>query len=301
MLGKPNLVRKWHDSVVTPLDARRMWRLLEPIHAVVYFHPGAKAIYEAAGLKGGWMGYFASRAAAFGPVPAEVVTAAFYNFHPQMVRRAIPDAWTLASPAAIMRARLAVAEAALRRLLGDDLDEPDIREASQIARALAGHCDVRGRPLFAAHAALPWPDSPHMVLWHAATLLREFRGDGHVMSLLANEIDGCEANVMAVAAGTVDADQRRYRGWSEEEWEQAVRRLQRRGLLDGDSALTKRGGELRDHVEALTDRLALPPFEVAGDELCRRLEALLRPLVARILETDGVPYPNAMGLTRPNA
>lgn len=89
MLGKPNLVRKWHDSVVTPLDARRMWRLLEPIHAVVYFHPGAKAIYEAAGLKGGWMGYFASRAAAFGPVPAEVVTAAFYNFHPQIDRKSV--------------------------------------------------------------------------------------------------------------------------------------------------------------------------------------------------------------------
>ena len=55
-------------------------------------------------------------------------------------------------------------------------------------------CDVAGRPLFAAHMQLPWPDEPHLVLWHAATLLREHRGDGHVAALLTAGLDGCVAS-----------------------------------------------------------------------------------------------------------
>src|SRR3712207_7111488 len=41
----------------------------------------------AAGLRGGWMSYFACRAAPLGPVPAAVVVATFYNFAPPMVDR----------------------------------------------------------------------------------------------------------------------------------------------------------------------------------------------------------------------
>ncbi|MDQ4124913.1 MAG: hypothetical protein M3134_04835, partial [Actinomycetota bacterium] len=99
--------------------ARRAWQQLETLHAVVYFAPEKKAAYEAAGLKGGWMGYFAGRAAPLGAVSAEVVTAVFYNFHPAMVRRAIPDAWALSSPDRVLEARMRTVDAALRRLLGD--------------------------------------------------------------------------------------------------------------------------------------------------------------------------------------
>ena len=50
-----------------------------------------------------------------------VVTALFYNFHPQMVARAIPDAWSYASPAALLDARLAAMDGAMRRVLAGDL------------------------------------------------------------------------------------------------------------------------------------------------------------------------------------
>src|SRR4029077_13229639 len=116
--------------------ARRLWQLLEPVHAVVYFAPEAKPTYAAAGLKGGWMGYFASRSAAMGPVPQEMVIATFYNFHPRMVRRAIPDAWTFSTPEKVLRARLDVADAVLRRLLGDGIVGEHVASAAEIARRI---------------------------------------------------------------------------------------------------------------------------------------------------------------------
>src|SRR5262245_66460441 len=85
--------------------ARQMWRVLERYHAMIYFAPEAREAFTAAGLKGYWMGYFASRAAALGSVPANVVAATFYNFHPHMVARAIPDAWSFSSPERILAAR----------------------------------------------------------------------------------------------------------------------------------------------------------------------------------------------------
>src|SRR6266511_4088883 len=109
-----------HQETTATVDhlSRRMWRALEPYHALVYFIPETRQRTDALGLKGGWMSYFGTRAAPLGPVPAEVVTALFYHFHPSMVRRAIPDAWSYASPDALTEARVAAAGEGLRRLLG---------------------------------------------------------------------------------------------------------------------------------------------------------------------------------------
>lgn len=128
-------------SVDTPGDgtdrtehrSRRLWRALEPYHSVVYFIPELRRRTDALGLKGGWMSYFATRAAPLGPVPAEVVVALFYNFHPDMVRRAIPDAWSLATPEALVEARLAAVDEGLRRLLGSTLDGAAVAEAAELA------------------------------------------------------------------------------------------------------------------------------------------------------------------------
>ncbi|HMG26857.1 MAG TPA: hypothetical protein VKH36_08595, partial [Acidimicrobiia bacterium] len=100
--------------------ARALWRVLEPLHAVVYFGPNAKTAFEEVGLRGFWRGYFASRAAPMGPVPPEVVIATFYNFHPDMVRWAMSDTWRRADPAAVTAARLRLADRTLRRWLGED-------------------------------------------------------------------------------------------------------------------------------------------------------------------------------------
>src|SRR5438094_7385724 len=98
--------------------ARLMWTLYEPVHAVTYFAPEARAAFEAAGLRGFWRGYFAGRSAPLGAVDAPPVIAAFFGFAPPFVRRALPAVWELASPARALAAREAGAVAAISRLTG---------------------------------------------------------------------------------------------------------------------------------------------------------------------------------------
>ena len=277
--------------------ARRLWQRLETYHAVVYFAPEKKAAYDAAGLKGGWMGYFAARAAPLGPVSGDVVAALFYNFHPRMVRRAIPDAWSFSSPERVLEARTEVVDSALRRLLDDT---GAVAGAADAALDAAERCDVAGRPMFAANAALESPPDPHLRLWHAATMLREHRGDGHVAALVAAGLDGCEAHLTLVATGTVPATVLQpNRGWSDEEWAAGRDRLIARGLLDEDGASTAGGAELRRWVEDVTDDLALAPWRAAGETAAHRLLSLLEEPVRRIVEGGGVPFPNPMGLPAP--
>ena len=285
---------------MNPSTARRLWKLLEPYHAVVYFAPEVSDVYGAAGTKGYWMGYFASRSAAMGPVGPGVVTATFFNFAPTMVRRALPDAWSLSSPEAMLAARREVADRALRRLLGDLVDSEGLAEAADLALTAAEAGDPAGRPLYAAHVAQPAPREPHLRLWHAATCLREHRGDGHVAMLLTSALDGCEANVIAAAAGVVPVEvQASRRGWSEDEWADARERLIDRGLLNPAGEATPGGTAARDAVEAQTDALALRPYEVLETDGVERLEVLLEPITRRLLDGECIPYPNPVGVPRP--
>ena len=268
----------------------------------VYFAPEPRDAYRRAGLRGGWMGYFASRSAAMGPVPAEVVVAAFYNFHPRMVHRAIPDAWGFAAPAEVLAARSEGADAALRRLLGGWVDGPEAAEAAALARRAMEGRDPAGRPLFAAHAALPWPERPHLALWHAATLYREFRGDGHVACLLTAGVDGCQAHVLAAGAGRLPGSfLRQYRGWSEEDWAAAAAGLRDRGWLQDDGLLSEAGRVARAALEHRTDDLAMAPWRHLGDDGCARLLDLLDRPTRLVVEAGGVPFPNPVGLPAPAA
>ncbi|MFI6644065.1 hypothetical protein [Streptomyces sp. NPDC050504] len=272
------------------------WQLIETVHAPVYFAPEAREAYADLGLKGFWTGYFASRAAALGAAPAGVVTAAFHNFAPGRVARAVPDAWDVAAPERVLAARLGAVDRALRRLLGELALGPEAVEAADLARRMVFACPPAGRVLFAAHAALPVPAEPHLALWWAVTALREFRGDGHAAVLLADGTDGCEANVAAVASGLAPAGQRLDRGWTEREWEAAAGRLRLRGHLADDGTLSAAGRLWRARVEDATDRLARAPFDALGPVGVERLTECLRPLGRRIAAAGGVPFPNAMGL-----
>ena len=283
---------------MNPSVARRLWKLLEPYHATVYFAPEAVDVYTAAGTKGYWMGYFASRSAAMGPVGPGVVTASFFNFAPTMVHRALPDAWSFTVPEKMLAARVQVADLALRRLLGD-VEDDALAEAADLALLAAQAGDPAGRPLYAAHAALPPPRDPHLRLWHAATCLREHRGDGHVALLLTSGLDGCEANVLAAAAGVVDpAVQASRRGWSDGEWAAARGRLMDRGLIDREGNPTPGGTAARDAIEAQTDLLALRPYEVLREDGAARLTALLEAPARLIAAGAEMPYPNPVGVPR---
>jgi hypothetical protein len=266
--------------------AARAHRATDALHAFMYFVPEADEEFTRVGLRPGRMGYFASRSAPMGPVPAGVTTATFYNFNPALVARHIPRAWGLASIDDILAARLEVADRALRRLLGAEVGEiPAVAEAAELARAATVGLPPQGRPLYAAHAELDWPDRPHLVLWHAVTLLREFRGDGHVAALLSAGMSGLEALITHTATGRgfTEAAAKATRGWSEDDWDAAVQTLRERGLLD-ESGLTDGGLRLRESVEAATDELAARPWLTLGLEATGRLielgKALSRQLVS---------------------
>lgn len=280
-------------------NARYLWQLIEPYHAVTYFSPVAIETYESVGLKGGWMGYFAGRSAAMGAVGPGVVTATFFNFHPEMVARSIPDAWKLSTPHDALLARLQIADAELIRILGERVHSDAIAEAAELALRAARAGAPSGRPLYAAHVALPLPGKPHLDLWAACTALREHRGDGHVACLVEAGLDGCEANVLAAAARAIKPEtQKKFRGWSDTEWGSAAERLAERGLVEEDH-LTEEGQALRDRYEGATDRLAAAPYEVLGNDGIERLISLMEEISMPIVEAEVIRYPNPMGLTRP--
>ncbi len=274
-----------------PDIARRMWRGLEPLHAMIYFVPEGGEEYGAVGLKGGRMGYFASRAAALGPVPADVVIATFFNFHPELVRRGIPDAWSMASPADIIGARYRAVDRALRRLLGQEVVAGrEVAEAAELAHRAAAGCFPQGRPLYAGHASVPWPEEPHLALWHAIALLREFRGDGHIAALVASGIGPCEALMFHGASGEVPMEiLQRSRAWPDEEWQATGASLRDQGLLTADDRLTAEGAELHQHVEDVTDTRAMAPWQHLGQDGCDRLLELGKPLSRLVVDNGGVP------------
>jgi hypothetical protein len=267
---------------VDALLARKTWRTLEPLHGMIYFVPEAAEAYARLGITG-TTGYFASRAAPMGAVGADVVIATFFNFNPELVRAAVPQAWEQAAPAELIAARFTAVDAAFRRILGDDtLASPDMIRAAELSRAAAEEAarHVGGRPLAAGHADVEWPVEPHLQLWHAQSILREFRGDGHVALLVIHGLSGLEALVTHAAAG--DVPQRvllATRAWSEEAWENARHDLRERGWLEPGEELrfTASGAQRRREIEEGTDALAAVPYQALGEASCAELRALVRP------------------------
>jgi hypothetical protein len=305
-----------HDSAAA---ARMMWTLFEPVHVVSYFAPEARSAFEQAGLRGFWRGYFAGRAAPLGVPGTGAVIAAFSSFAPAMVSRAIPAVWDLVTPARALTAREAGAVAAIRTLLdletGDEVPASVQAAADQLASAASG-LDRAGRTLAGANIDLPVPAEPVARLWHAATLLREHRGDGHLAALVAADVEACEA--LALRAG-VDrahtrsadrADARRavgwsreqmqpVRGWTDEQWEQAATRLTDRGLLHPDGTATPAGLVLHRDIEDVTDVAAARPWATLGPSRTQALASLLEPIARACAAV--FPYPNPVGVPRPAA
>ena len=277
-----------------PTVSRTMWQAMEPVHAMVYFAPEPQEEYLALGLDSKAnraVGYFPARAAAMGAVTWPVVQATFFNFSPLAVQFGMAEVWDRVTPTQVSEARYRGADRMLRRALGAAIAGPEMDEAVALARTASEGCTAYGRPLYAANAGLAWPEEPHLQLWHAITLLREFRGDGHIAALVADGLTGLQAAVLHVAQG--DLWSRRAlqatRVYSDDEWEGAVAELVDRGCLNADGEFTERGKERRQAVEDLTDELALPAWQHLGDQGCLRLAELTRPLSDLVIASGSFP------------
>ena len=266
-----------------------MYKVLEPLHAMIYFAPEAQAEYTALGLDNQAKGYFPSRGAALGRASAAVVAAAFYSFSPALVGYGMAGVWDEHSPEELVAARLRAVDAALRRMCGDLVD--DVAAPLALVREAAAACPPEGRALHAGQAALAEPSTDLLALWHGIAVLREFRGDGHLTALLAAGITAPQSLVLqgAFHGAGMEAFLKATRGWSPEQWDGARAELVDRGWLDVDGALTDAGTAARDDVEAVTDRLALAPWARLGAEGTGRLGALLQPLSDAVVASGGLP------------
>ncbi|PZG22777.1 SCO6745 family protein [Nonomuraea aridisoli] len=285
-----------------------MWHQLEPLHAVLYFSP--QAFEEAAALgydvESRWPSYFAYRTAPLGRTGAHLATAAYYSFSPRTVAEHVPAVWDVAAPEKVLKARAEAVDRTYRASLGDAVSgdavssdavsSDDVAEAAELARRAAESVQVAGRPLTAANLDLPWPDEPHLALWHAATVLREHRGDGHLAALAAAELDGCEALVSFAAIGAAPVAGFAGRGWSEQEWNEATERLTARGLVHPDGTATDEGRALRDQVERMTDQLAAAPWRHLGEERAARLAQLIAPFLGAVFAAGLLPMTSTLGI-----
>ncbi|MFF0288883.1 hypothetical protein [Streptomyces sp. NPDC005262] len=266
-------------STLPPLAGRRCHNAINPLHSTVYFSPDLGKELGELGIDDANAAYFAARGAALGTVGPGTVTATFYNFNHDLVARHLPAVWSVASPEAVLEARLRAVDTTLRRLLGPEtIDSPELAEAAELALRAAEACTRHARPLYAAHADLPVPEQPHLAYWHAATLLREHRGDGHLAALLAAGLDPVEALASHTATGKGMSPRwiLATRGWRRSDWEDATERLRGRGLLDDEGELTEAGVALRAELEDATDRMDAAPYEHLGAEGVARLTELAR-------------------------
>ncbi|MGW4753487.1 SCO6745 family protein [Streptomyces chartreusis] len=286
------------DSGIDSGRVRQLWHLLEPLHAVLYYAP--EAFEEAAELgyatEERWPSYFPYRAAPLGAAGAESVASAFYSFSPRMVAEHIDPAWKIASPEAVLRARVRGVDRAYRAIFGDRVDSAELAELAALVRRAAEAANTAGRPLAAANAALDWPEAPHLQLWHAATILREHRGDGHIAALMVAGLDPVEALVSFAAIGAASVERFESRGWSTEEWESARDRLTARGLVDADGAATDAGRELRGTVEEHTDQLAAAPWQSLTAAEVDRLVELLGEFWVAVLSSGLLPSETTLGI-----
>ncbi|MFE7469155.1 hypothetical protein ACFU6R_34290 [Streptomyces sp. NPDC057499] len=279
-------------STLPPRAGRRCHNPLNSLHSTVYFSPDLAREFAALGLNDWSAAYFASRAAAMGAVGPGPVTAAFHNFDHRLITRYLPAVWSAVPPGTALDARLRAADATLRRLLGEAvIASPEMAEAASLALRATEACTRHARPLYAAHADLPVPQEPHLAYWHAATLLREHRGDGHMAALLTAGLDPLESVVSHIATGRGMSPRwvMTTRGWGPEDLDAARERLRGRGVLDAAGELTEAGLALRAELEETTDRLDAAPYEHLGAAGVARLTELSQGFLVAAASAGAFP------------
>lgn len=282
---------------MTRPSARQLWQVLEPIHAVVYFSPEPLGALTDVGYRGFWMGYFAQRSAPFGVATPELVEATFFNFTHSRVHRALPSAWEYAPAEVALAARVKGSVRALERI---GSAAPGALEAAagvaDLALRAAVSAPVSGLPLYAANRSLTVPEAAMERLWHACTLLREHRGDGHVAALVSAGIGGRESHVLhALETGLPAEMYRPSRDFTPEEWSSCVASLAERGLV-ADGSLTTSGKALKAEIESRTDALAERAYAPLSDVEVGRLYDGARPLAQAIARSGDMPTQTPIGL-----
>jgi hypothetical protein len=278
--------------------ARRIWDVVEPIAANVYFAPEVHRAYQDVGFDGpsrvmrgiefpDMLAYFTSRGACLGDhVSGHLVAAAFGVFKRPMVVAAVEEGWKRTDADVILAARQKGATASLRRILGD---EPDgLAFATTVLQRMAEAGPAEGRYLHSGLLSLGYPGDPMGDFWRAADLVREHRGDSHIAAWIDADLDATEVGLLTDPwRGQPLKSWVRTRGWTDEELDAACDRLRSRGLLDGDD-LTAAGRDLREEIETATDHMERRVVAAMGDD-GGELFALLDGWSDKVVAAAGYP------------
>lgn len=269
------------------LRARVLRDLVEPICANVYFAPEAHDAYAELGLDTFDTGYFPSRGGCLGQAPGEVIAAAFGVFAPSKVTAAVDTAWALTNVGAVLAARERGAVASLARILGTDAPAGWERAVAILRRA-ADAAPFEARALFCGLRSLGSPGTPLGDLWRACDVVREHRGDSHVIAWSWAGLSPVQATVTTELWWRLPLRSYvRTRGWDEAEIDAAIEDLRARGLMDGDE-FSPAGHACRAEVEWHTDRMERPLLEAIGDD-ADELFGLLAPWKQAVVEARGYP------------
>lgn len=271
--------------------------LLEPIHACGYYAPEMAEELTAAGIRGGFRHYIAARMAPLGHASPDVVAAALFNFEPTFSTGRVPTLWADCAPDEAWAARVRAVDRVLRRLI--QVESNEVERAAELAVRAARACPPDGRVFFASHLRLPWPDEPHLQLWHAITLLREFRGDGHIAAIVAAGLTGLDAHItLGAARGSTDRSiATARRGWSDDDWDRRLEALAGRGLMDGD-ALTSAGRQLRERIERDTNVSASMGWAALTQGERLELASIGEGLSRTIVAGGALPQDDALGMPK---
>jgi hypothetical protein len=200
------------------------------------------------------------------------------------VARHIPNVWRTTTPDAAIAAREEGCVKALRRILGERVDSPAFARAAELLTEAATSAPVEGRPMYAALRTLPIPDDPVARLFHAASLLREHRGDGHIAALMTEQVGGLEAHVLlALDMGMPAARFGRIQHLPAPQIAAVVDGMRERGLIGDDGWLSDQGRAVKQRVESVTDDLAAKPYESLEPHELDELIAALEPLAALLV------------------
>ena len=270
--------------------ARRMFDLVEPIGVIPYAADEPNEAMFALGFANYWDTYFAGRAAPLGQATADVVDALFYNFAPGEVARHIPKVWSTTTPEDAIAARREGCARALRRVLGDHVGTAEFARATELLLKAATSAPSEGRPMYAALLALDVPEDRVTRFFHAASLLREHRGDGHIAALMVEGIARLEAHVLLALDMDLPAHRfGRIHHLPRMQIDAVVDGMRDRGLIGDDGWLSEEGRAVKQRVESLTDQLAAVPYQALDAAELEELQRALEPLAARLLAAQDHP------------
>lgn len=266
----------------------RLHQVTTGFHVFIYFAREATDSYAREGVHDR-AGYFASRTAAMGPLPTEMVMATFYNFNPELVASAMDGVWNTTTAEKMQLARWRAVAEILDKTCRDTLSDDETAEAIDITQQAVNGLRWDGRPLAAGNAAAmrlldnsDFANDDLIRLWQLVTIIREWRGDTHIGLLIAEPLTGVECTVITHArqGGFTKAS----RSWSEEAWDTAVAELADRGWVVDEGTLTEKGLELRKRLEDRTNELSAPIWDGMDQATVNRLGDLLQPLVDHIAQ-----------------